>query len=182
MVDCDAAIRWLLRSDDPSVRFLTLTEILGRSQVEEDVEAARRQIPVGPKVRVLLMGQQSDCGFGVHPYQKWTGARWRLVSLVELAIPPGHQGAIRATHRVLDWLTGDSNRSGIKTVRGLTRRCASQEGKALGVCGYLGIARDPRVMELADSLVKWQWPDGGWNCDKRPEAHHSSFAESLSTL
>jgi hypothetical protein len=37
-------------------------------------------------------------------------------------------------------------------------------------------------MELADSLVKWQWPDGGWNCDKRPEAHHSSFAESLSTL
>ncbi len=25
-------------------------------------------------------------------------------------------------------------------------------------------------------------PDGGWNCDKREEAHHSSFNESLSTL
>jgi hypothetical protein len=24
--------------------------------------------------------------------------------------------------------------------------------------------------------------DGGWNCDKRPEARHSSFNESLSTL
>jgi hypothetical protein len=27
-----------------------------------------------------------------------------------------------------------------------------------------------------------QWPDGGWNCDRREEAHHSSFNESLSTL
>jgi len=31
-------------------------------------------------------------------------------------------------------------------------------------------------------LIEWQWPDGGWNCDRREEAHHSSFNESLSTL
>jgi hypothetical protein len=37
-------------------------------------------------------------------------------------------------------------------------------------------------MKLADSLVEWQWPDGGWNCDRRPEADHSSVNESLSTL
>lgn len=28
----------------------------------------------------------------------------------------------------------------------------------------------------------WQWPDGGWNCDKHPEAHHSSFWETLTPL
>jgi hypothetical protein len=38
------------------------------------------------------------------------------------------------------------------------------------------------VSGLARSLVEWQWPDGGWNCDKRPLAHHSSFNESLATL
>jgi hypothetical protein len=32
---------------------------------------------------------------------------------------------------------------------------------------------------LAESLVGWQWPDGGWNCDRREAAHHSSFHESL---
>jgi len=131
---------------------------------------------------VLLSGQRADGGFGVHPYQKWTGAHWRLVSLVELAVPRDDPRARKATDGVLDWLLGESHRGGIKKVNGLTRRCASQEGNALGVCSYLGLARDPRVQRLAASLATWQWPDGGWNCDKNPEAHHSSFAESLSTM
>jgi hypothetical protein len=39
-----------------------------------------------------------------------------------------------------------------------------------------------RVERLAECLCEWQWPDGGWNCDPRPEAHHSSFHESLTPL
>jgi hypothetical protein len=35
---------------------------------------------------------------------------------------------------------------------------------------------------LATSLVEWQWPDGGWNCDKNPGARHSSFYESLAPM
>ncbi len=38
------------------------------------------------------------------------------------------------------------------------------------------------MRQLAKSLQGWQWPDGGWNCDKREEAHHSSFYESLAPL
>jgi hypothetical protein len=90
--------------------------------------------------------------------------------------------AVKATKGVLDWLTGEGHIKGIKQINGLTRRCASQEGNALAVCSRLGLANDPRVAQLADSLAKWQWPDGGWNCDKRPNAHYSSFNESLSTL
>lgn len=52
----------------------------------------------------------------------------------------------------------------------------------MAVCSRLGFANDHRVRLLADSLLEWQWPDGGWNCDKRPEAHHSSFYESLAPL
>ena len=40
----------------------------------------------------------------------------------------------------------------------------------------------PRTEELAARLIKWQWVDGGWNCDKRPEAAKSSFFESLIPL
>ncbi|HVP23735.1 MAG TPA: hypothetical protein VMS77_07480 [Conexivisphaerales archaeon] len=178
----DPAVKWLERSPDPSVRYLTLVDVLGYPRDSREALAACKLIPKGPKVRLLLSGQRSDGGFGVHPYQKWTGAHWRLVSLVELAIPRGYGPAVEATDLVLDWLTGDGHRAGIKVINGLTRRCASQEGNALGVCSYLGLAEDPRVKLLAESLAKWQWPDGGWNCDKKPEAHHSSFAESLSTL
>ena len=32
---------------------------------------------------------------------------------------------------------------------------------------------------MVDRLIGWQWPDGGWNCDKRVGAARSSFQESL---
>jgi hypothetical protein len=35
------------------------------------------------------------------------------------------------------------------------------------------------VQLLATSLVEWQWPDGGWNCDKKATGRRSSFNESL---
>jgi hypothetical protein len=61
------------------------------------------------------------------------------------------------------------------------RRCASQEGNAVWYSLVLGLA-DERTEELAERLARWQWPDGGWNCDKKPHAVHSSFHESLIPL
>jgi len=178
----DSAIEWLLQFEDPTVRYFTLTDILNKPKDSLDVEKTRRLIPGGPKVRILLDGQKSDGGFGVHPYQKWTGAHRRLVSLVELGIPQGFRPAVRATDLVLKWLLGDAHVGNVPRINGLYRRCASQEGNALAVCSRLGIGDDPRVRRLAESLVEWQWPDGGWNCDRKPEADHSSVNESLSTL
>jgi hypothetical protein len=119
---------------------------------------------------------------GVHPYKKWQGAHWRLVSLVELGVAPGEPRAVAAAETVLDWLTGAGHRRGIRTIDGLVRRCASQEGNALAVCSRLGLADDPRVELLARSLVEWQWPDGGWNCDPRASGRRSSFHESLAPM
>jgi len=178
----DSAIEWLLQSEDPTIRYFTLTDILNKPKDSLDVEKTRRLIPGGPKVRILLDGQKPDGGFGVHPYQKWTGAHWRLVSLVELGIPQGFRPAVRATDLVLKWLLGDAHVDNVPRINGLYRRCASQEGNALAVCSRLGISQDPRVRRLAESLVEWQWPDGGWNCDRKEDARHSSFNESLSTL
>jgi hypothetical protein len=178
----DPAVNWLLESGEPSIRYLTLTEILDRPSDSKDVLAAKKQIPNGPVVKTLLSGQQADGGFGVHPYQKWTGAHWRLVSLVELGIPPGFRPAVKATDLVLKWLFSEAHLDNVPKIDGRYRRCASQEGNALAVCSRLGLGEDPRVVKLAESLAEWQWLDGGWNCDKRPEAKHSSFNESLATL
>ncbi len=175
-------VRWLLNSRDPSIQYLTRVELLDQALEGEEVRAARQQITSGPRVSGLLAGQLEDGGFGVHPYKKWAGAHWRLVSLVELGIPAGEPRAVAAANQVLRWLTGSTHRGRIKRIAGLTRRCASQEGNALAVCSRLGMTDDPRVAQLADSLQEWQWPDGGWNCDKREEARHSSFYESLAPL
>ena len=66
-------------------------------------------------------------------------------------------------------------------IDGRVRRCASQEGYAVWSSLRLGLA-DGRTDELVNRLLQWQWPDGGWNCDKHPEADTSSFMETLIPL
>ena len=175
-------IQWLLACPEPAVQAITLSELVGLPEDDTRLQAARSKWLEGPWVGGLLAGQAGDGGFGVHPYQKWTGAHWRLVSLVELGAQPGEPHACAAANTVLDWLTGDEHRQRIREINGRTRRCASQEGNALAVCCRLGMVGDPRLKYLADSLVAWQWPDGGWNCDKNPDARHASFYETLAPL
>jgi hypothetical protein len=176
----DPGVRWLLQSKDPSVRFLTLTEVLGKTETSREVRAARTRIPQGPRLRRLLSGQRADGGFGVDWYKKWAGATWRLVSAVELGVPPASVAARRAANYVLSHVP--LRRSDPHRVRGRFRLHASVLGNPLGVCSRLGMAHDPRVRRIAHSLVRWQWPDGGWNCDSSEDARHSSFYESLATL
>jgi hypothetical protein len=172
-----AALAWLL-DEEPAVRYLTRRDLLGDRDGDASAADAAR-ILEGPNVRALLAGQQPDGGFGVGPYSKWSGAHWRLVSLVELAAPAGEPRLVAAASTVLDWLAGRSHRRGVKVIGGLARRCASQEGNALAVACRLGMAADPRAELLARSLAEWQWPDGGWNCDPRASGRRSSFHESL---
>jgi hypothetical protein len=151
-----------------------------RDLLKEHVpEAAWSQVLEGKFVRQLLAGQCADGGFGVHPYRKWAGAHWRLVSLVELQVPPGERRTVAAAETVLDWLCSPAHRKTIQTIDGLTRRCASQEGNALAVASRIGLAHDERAAKLARSLVEWQWPDGGWNCDVQASGRRSSFNETL---
>jgi len=119
----------------------------------------------------LLMGQEADGSFGVHPYREWTEAHWQLVSLVELGVPLGHMDSLRAMEGVLAWIGGQSIP---KIVSGRERRHASMEGNALFVCCRLGLADNDSVSSLVDTLLRSQWPDGGWNCDERPPrvTHH----------
>jgi hypothetical protein len=124
----------------------------------------------------LLRGQRCEGGFGVHPYSKWMGAHWRLLSLVELGVPSSSPAARAAARTVLDWIAAPSK---LVVVKGLERRHASMEGNALLVCCRLGMAKQSRVRQLVETLLRSQWPDGGWNCDVKAEGHRSSFHESL---
>ena len=153
-----AAITWLLTSGEPAIRLMTRRDLLG-----EQADDSAGQVLAGATVTALLSGQQPGGGFGVHPYRKWTGAHWRLVSLAELAIPPGEPRAAAAARHVLAWLASPGLH--VPVIGGLARAHASIQGNALAACCPLGLAADPRVRALAGSLIGWQWPDGGWNCD-----------------
>jgi hypothetical protein len=162
----DSAVEWLLQATEPAIRGMTRRDLLGE-EFGEDVLA-------GDNVRALLGAAATK-----HPYSKWTGAHWRIVSMVELEVPAGEPRAMVAADQVLETMTR-SRKYGVLVVNGLTRRCGSIEGNALAACSRLGLADDPRTQGMAEGLLEWQWPDGGWNCDKSPEAHRSSFHETHS--
>ena len=166
----DSTVALLLDEADLAVRAMTHRDPLGHP-VPPD--AALKS----PVVRALLTDP-----LPTHPYAKWSGAHWRLVSLVELGIPTGQPDAVMVCDRVLTYWADRERLAQVRRIAGRVRRCASQEGNAVAVASRLGLARDPRVEVLVEHLLDWQWPDGGWNCDKRAEAAHSSFHETLPAL
>jgi hypothetical protein len=178
-----AAIAWLLDSDEPAIRAQTLAGVVGLDDDDAAVRAARRAIHDGPIVRTLLAGQGPDGDVGVPAYAKWAGTHWRLLSLAELDAPPDARMRAAAEHE-LAWIRAPSRvaRARRAGIDGRVRWCGSQDGAALLVCVRLGMADDERVGATARSLVEWQWPDGGWNCDVRPAASRSSFNETLKAL
>src|SRR5439155_16183745 len=102
----DPGLGFLLASGEPVVRHAALVDLLDRPHDDAEVSAARAGIDSGRIVAGLLAGQREDGGFGGHPYQKWGGAHWRLVSLMDLGVPPDTPGMREAAATVLRWLGG----------------------------------------------------------------------------
>ena len=174
-------IERLLASNEPAVRYQVRLKVLKEDPESKRLEELRRQIPSSRRVEALLSERESDGRIPCHPYSKWYGAHWVLAALADMGYPPGDQSLIPMREQVYDWLLSPSHVRGVKIVQGRPRRCASQEGNALFAMVSLGLA-DERVDRLAENLLRWQWPDGGWNCDSKPEAVNSSFHESLIPL
>ena len=115
----------------------------------------------------------------VHPYRKYWGTHWRLVELADLdtSIPPARLQA--GVDQEVAWLLSTVDEPSRRSGERLPRRHASIEGNAVFAFSRLGFAHDPNTRRLAEALIEWQWPDGGWNCDRHRTAHRSSFHESV---
>ncbi len=171
----------LLNSDEPSVRFKVLVNVLGKELQSVEIIKLQQEIKLSLRVKLLLSERGKDGKIPFHPYRKWYGAHWVLASLADIGYPPGDKSLIPMREQVYEWLFSNKHENKIKSIEGRVRRCASQEGNALYYLLSLGLD-DARTEELAERLMKWQWPDGGWNCDKNPKAINSSFMESLIPL
>ena len=182
----DALLLRLAGSPDPGVAFAALTLGLGRSEDAQAVRAVHAAIPASPRARALLCGRAPDGTIPLHAYAKWQGPHWTLVQLAILGYPPGDPALLPIRDQVLGWLFGRQHAKPPATVvlvdqPDRVRRCASQEGNAIWAAVRLGL-EDERTIRLVERLIAWQWPDGGWNCDRRPGARGSSFQETAIPL
>jgi hypothetical protein len=169
-------LEWLLDDRWPAVARLARIELLGQGLDDPDVAALSAGLALDSWVAPLLAGAP------VHPYGKWRGAHWRLFALAELGVSVDTRGAAgpieAAFEDVLAWLMSPGRRRRVKPIQGRYRNCSSQEGAALWAACRLGLGAHPGLRPIAERLLLFQWPDGGWNCDIHPKASHSSFNES----
>ncbi|MFC6083583.1 hypothetical protein [Sphaerisporangium aureirubrum] len=180
----------LLASAEPSIRWKVRTQVLGEAPGSPEITELRTEIQNSVRVRRLL----APCLSADPPpvYAKWQGPHWTLTALADLGHPPGDKTLHPLRDQILTtWLdesyylefeaatkSAAYRGRGVPVMRARHRRCASQQGNALWSLTTLGLA-DDRCDALVERLLHWQWPDGGWNCDKNPAADTSSFYETL---
>lgn len=179
-------VQTLLAHENPTIRFKARTLLLGESADAPDVVALRRSIVASPNARALLGHREADGTISRGVYRKWQGPLWTLVSLAHIDYPLGDTDLYPIRGQTYDWLFAPSH---LQLPHSLLipgqedrfRRCVCQEAYVAWATIRLGIA-DERTDELVRRIIAWQWPDGGWNCDRRPEARKSSFHESFMAL
>ena len=190
----DAVLGRLLNSDEPSIRWKARVKILGEKRDSSAIEALEAEIQTSARVRSLLQTTARGNGAGVNIYAKWQGSQWVLMTLADIGYPRGDQSLKPAADEMIStWLedrffnefeaTSKEEvyaklKTGIPIMDGRYRTCASQQGNALHSVIALGL-EDERIHQLAERLLFWQWPDGGWNCDKNPDADSSTFIHTL---
>ncbi len=178
----------LLALDEASVVLGVRRDVLG--EPDAVLGDPRDEVRNSSRARALIAGVPN-----VNVYHKWHGAHWVLVDLADLGYPRGASELEPLRDRVADeWLdaryylefeakskASAYGREGVLIMEGRYRRCGSQQGNALRSMVQLGLANE-RADKLAERLLHWQWPDGGWNCDRNPSADTSSFMETLTPM
>jgi hypothetical protein len=160
----------LLASDEPSIRWKIRVHVLG----EKPPKKLADEIRTSPRARALIDGVAAA---QPRNYYKWQGPHWVVQSLADLGYPPGDPEVVAIVDDVMRAWLAPAHLNAVQLVAGKYRRCGSQQGGALLAGVRLGGSKELRK-QLAEHLVEWQWPDGGWNCDKSPKASSSSAHET----
>lgn len=174
----------LCSHEDPVVAYRARRLLAGESESSRTLRRLRRAIGSTEMAGRLLLALDGE---RFNPYRKWQGPHWTLYSLAEIGFPAGDRRLLPLRRRVMDWMFAPAFLKPPSTVffpdqPRRPRRCASMEGNTIWSQLVLGIVDDEHVPLLVDRLVAFQWPDGGWNCDKRPGAQVSSVQETLLPL
>ena len=172
----------LLHSTEPSVRLHVVSDLMGQQPDSRDVRQLAEHVRTSSRVATLLSGRDDTGRIPHHPYKaKWYGAHWVLVALAELRYPPGDESLLPLRDQIMGWLFSADYGRHMGRVNGLPTLHASIDANAVWSTLSLHIA-DERTEPLVQRLLDTQWPDGGWNCDRRASGRSSSFTESLIPL
>ncbi len=174
---------WLLEEENPSVRYFTLTQLLGKPRTDKEVKKAKSSIMKEGLVPKILAKQNSD-GSWETPASfytaKYKGTSWQLIILAELGADPADERVKRACEFIL--ANSQHHESGGFSMARYEKTGGGRESGVIpcltGNMVYslikLGYLDDPRVQSGIESINTYQRFDDadgagapkGWPYDK----------------
>jgi hypothetical protein len=164
----DSVIEWLSEDEQPSVKYLTLVHLLGKTVKDREVRRAREAVTQRGWAADILSKQQRD-GWWVSAKSlsrpKYTATYWMLQILSDL-------GATKKDSRIAKscelWVKRFAKRDGgfaYDRARVSEMCITASTAKSLIQFGY---SDHPRVKTAIQWLIKDQKENGGWRCGWRP--------------
>ena len=152
----------LLEAQTPSIRYLTLTRLLGLAEAHPDVLAARQAMQTtGPIPAILAKQSESGAWKSEKSYYtpKYTSSHWSMLLLAELQADPAEARVRRGAAHMLEVTHKELEQRLDQHVYGWTCLWAN----ILRYTLHAGLADDPRL-ELVVSALLGDGMQHGWRC------------------
>ena len=159
-----APLDWLLEEDQPSVRYLTLTQILRKPDDDPEVREAKGSIAkVGWAADILA--NQAPGGWwigGEYLYRpKYLSTNWMLLILSDLGLTKANPRIAKACKL---WLERFAKVDGGFAMEGSKASHLCTAGNTARALVKFGYADHPKVRSAFEWLARTRDKNGGWSC------------------
>ena len=158
------ALNWLLEDNQPSMKYLALTQLLKKRENDSEVKAAKQMIPkVGWACEIL--GKQHDEGWwvdGENLYRpKYLSTNWMLLILSDLGLTKANPQVSKACEL---WIRRFAKKDGGFGSEKWSKGHLCTVGNTARALVKFGYSDHPKVKRSFDWLVRNQDEKGGWSC------------------
>ena len=160
---------WLLSAKTPSIRYLTLRNLLGEPETNKDVQSVRAEMEKTGPIPAILAGQTEAGNWsGEHSYYtpKYTSTHWSMLLLIELA----EDSSTEKMRKGVDFMLEDTRHELLGKMEKKQAGWTCFYGNILKYALYSGSEGDERAALIINDLV-FDGLEGGWRCphnDDRP--------------
>ena len=154
-------LAWLLQRDNPSARYLALTQLLGRSGEDPEVSEAQGAIVESPPARSILEAQYPQ-GYWVKPDRgyspKYRATTWQVLFLAKLGAPP-----VRAIERACEHVLAHTYLEELHMFtahRHFSGAMPCLNGNLLWALRWFGYGKHPVVRRVSEKLAESVLRDG----------------------
>jgi len=159
-----AVLDWLLEEDQPAVRYLALTQLLGKREDNPHVRAAKEAIGKTGWATDIL-SEQKPGGFWLGDESlyrpKYLSTNWMLLILSDLGVTKADPRIRKACEL---WIDRFAKEDGGFAMEGSKRSHLCTTGNTARALVRFGYADHPKVRSAFEWLARSRDKNGGWSC------------------